>query len=181
MRFYTKTHSYSCGIDLHAKTMYLCILDRDGQIVLHKNMRSRPEDFLAAIEPYREDLVVAVECIFTWYCLADLCRKEQIEFVLGHALYMKTIHGGKAKNDKIDAFKIATLLRGGNLPKAYVYPPDMRATRSPGLPPIEIGSRHWQDPRSDDPLRDQRHPSLRTSPRLSFLFEAREVRTQLGG
>jgi transposase len=129
MRFYTQTHAHYCGIDLHAKTMYLCILDRDGKVVLHENARSRPEAFLAAIAPYREDLVVAVECIFTWYWLADLCRREEIEFVLGHALYMKAIHGGKAKNDKVDAFKIASLLRGGNLPQAYVYPPEMRATR----------------------------------------------------
>ena len=129
MRFYTKSHTHYCGIDLHAKTMYLCILDRDGQILLHKNMRSRPQEFLSAIDPHRDDLVVAVECIFTWYWLADLCRREKIEFVLGHALYMKAIHGGKAKNDKIDAFKIARLLRGGTLPKAYVYPPEMRATR----------------------------------------------------
>jgi transposase len=49
--------------------------------------------------------------------------------VLGHALYMKAIHGGKAKNDKIDAHKIAVLLRGGMLPQAYVYPAEMRATR----------------------------------------------------
>ncbi len=34
MRFYTKTHTHYCGIDLHAKTMYLCILDREGQILL---------------------------------------------------------------------------------------------------------------------------------------------------
>jgi len=129
MRFYTKTHTHCCGIDLHAKTMYLCILDRDGQIVLHKNMKSRPEAFLAAVEPFREDLVVAVECIFTWYWLADLCREQSIEFVLGHALYMKAIHGGKAKNDKVDSLKIATLLRGGNLPHAYVYPRELRATR----------------------------------------------------
>src|SRR5215813_6739825 len=52
-----------------------------------------------------------------------------IGFVLGHALYMKAIHGGKAKNDKIDAHKIAVLLRGGMLPQAYVYPAEMRATR----------------------------------------------------
>jgi len=129
MQFYTKTHNHYCGIDLHAKTMYLCILDREGQILLHQNMKSRPEDFLAAAQPYRDDLVVAVECMFTWYWLADLCAREGIAFVLGHALYMKAIHGGKAKNDKIDALKIATLLRGGNLPKAYVYPPEMRATR----------------------------------------------------
>jgi transposase len=129
MRFYTNTHAHYCGIDLHAKTMYLCILDREGQVLLHKNMRSRPESFLDAVAPYRDDLVVAVECMFTWYWIADLCRREGIEFVLGHALYMKAIHGAKAKNDKIDAFKIAKLLRGGNLPKAYVYPPEMRATR----------------------------------------------------
>jgi transposase len=129
MRFYTENHNYYCGIDQHAETMYLCILNRNGQILLHKNMRSCPEDFLAATAPYRDDLVVSAECMFTWYWLADLCQKEGIAFVLGHALYMKAIHGGKAKNDKIDAFKIATLLRGGTLPKAYVYPPAMRATR----------------------------------------------------
>jgi transposase len=67
--------------------------------------------------------------MFTWYWLADLCAHEQIPFVLGHALYMKAIHGGKAKNDQIDAHKIATLLRGGMIPEAYVYPPEMRATR----------------------------------------------------
>ena len=77
----------------------------------------------------REGLVAAVECMFTWYWLADLCAAEGIRFVLGHALYMKAIHGGKAKNDRIDAHKIAVLLRGGMLPEAYVYPAAMRATR----------------------------------------------------
>jgi transposase len=67
--------------------------------------------------------------MFAWYGLADLGLAEQIPFVLGHALYMKAIHGGKAKTDKIDARKIAILLRGGMLPQAYVYPKGMRETR----------------------------------------------------
>ena len=67
--------------------------------------------------------------MFTWYWLADVCAAEGIAFVLGHALAMKAIHGGKAKNDKIDSHKIAVLLRGGLLPQAYVYPAVMRATR----------------------------------------------------
>ena len=46
--------------------MYLCILDRDGEIVLHRNMKAAPEPFLKAIAPYREDLVVCVEWLFTW-------------------------------------------------------------------------------------------------------------------
>src|SRR5918992_3140522 len=129
MRFYTKQHKFYCGIDLHARSMYVCILNQDGEIMLHRNMRASPEMLLKAIAPYREEIVVSVECIFTWYWLADLCAQEGIPFVLGHALYMKAIRGGKAKNDKIDAHKIAVLLRGGMLPQAYVYPAAMRATR----------------------------------------------------
>lgn len=72
---------------------------------------------------------MAVECLFCWYWVADLCAEEGIEFVLGHALEMKAIHGGKTKNDRIDSYKISSLLRGGNLPYAYVYPREKRATR----------------------------------------------------
>jgi transposase len=129
MRFYTENHKHYCGIDLHAKTMYVCILDPEGSILLHRNMPCDPGTFLLAIAPYREDLVVAVECMFSWYWLADLCAREGIAFVLGHALYMKAIHGGKAKNDRIDSKKIAALLKGGLVPRSYVYPAEMRATR----------------------------------------------------
>jgi len=65
MRFYTKPHQFYCGIDLYARTMYVCILDQQGEIVVHRNMKTSPETFLKAIAPYREDMVVAVECIFT--------------------------------------------------------------------------------------------------------------------
>jgi transposase len=129
MRFYTEAHTHYCGIDLHAKTMYICVLGAQGDVLLHQNVRCTPEAFLDAVAPYRENLVVAVECIFTWYWLADLCHQEGIRFVLGHALYMKAIHGAKAKNDKVDSLKIARLLKGGNLPQAYAYPVEMRATR----------------------------------------------------
>ena len=129
MRFYTQQHQFYCGIDLHARTMYLCLLNRDGEILVHRNMKTRPDTFLTAIAPYREDLVVCVECIFTWYWLADLCAAQGIPFVLGHALSMKAIHGGKAKNDKIDSQKIAALLRGGMLPQASGSPAERRAPR----------------------------------------------------
>ena len=129
MRFYNRQHQHYCGIDLHVKTMYLCILDPAGQVVVHRNVASTPAAFLETVAPYRADLAVAAECMFTWYRLADLCAAEGITFVLGHALAMKAIHGGKAKNDKIDSHKIAVLLRGGMLPQAYVYPAAMRSTR----------------------------------------------------
>ena len=130
MRFYKQQHQFYCGVDLHAKTMHICLVNQSGEVLVHRNLPTRPDRFLNAIAQYRQhDLVVGVECMFTWYWLADLCAEHNIPFVLGHALYMKAIHGGKAKNDKIDSEKIAMLLRGGMLPQAYVYPKAMRATR----------------------------------------------------
>ena len=110
--------------------MYVCILNQAGEILVHRDMKASPETFLKVIAPYREEIVVAVECILTWYWLADLCAHEGLPFVLGHALYMKAIHGGKAQNDRIDARKVAVLLRGGMIPQADVYPAAMRATRA---------------------------------------------------
>ena len=140
MRFYNRQHQYYCGIDLHVKTMYVCILDATGQVLVHRNVPSTPAAFLEAVAPYRDDLVVAAECMFTWYWLADVCAAEGIAFVLGHALAMKAIHGGKAKNDKIDSHKIAVLLRGGMLPQAYVYPAGDAGDARPAAPAACIWS-----------------------------------------
>jgi len=129
MRYYNQPHSFYCGIDLHASSMYLCILDHAGQIVLHKDLPTQPDAFLEAIAPFRKDLVVCCECLFCWYWLADLCHAEDIDFVLGHVLYMRAIHGAKTKDDKIDSEKIARLLRSGMIPPAYVYPKGLRETR----------------------------------------------------
>lgn len=129
MRFYTKQHKKYCGIDLHTNKMYVCIINQAGETIFHRNMKAEPETFLRAIKPFRDDIVVSAECMFAWYWLADLCESENIPFILGHALYMRAIHGGKSKNDRIDSHKIAALLKGGLMPMAYVYPRKMRATR----------------------------------------------------
>jgi transposase len=129
MRTYKTTHAYYCGVDLHARRLFVHVLDHDGRTRLERDIAASPATFLDAIQPYREGLVVGCECMFAWYWLADLCERERIPFVLGHALAMKAIHGGKAKNDRLDAAKIAGLLKGGFFPMAHVYPRDKRETR----------------------------------------------------
>ena len=129
MRFYTHQHQYYCGIDLHTQNMYICIVNQAGKILVHRNMGCSPQNLQEIIQPYMPDIALAVECMFTWYWVADFCTRGHIPFVLGHALYMKAIHGSKTKNDKIDSRKIAALLRAGMIPMAYVYPREMRSTR----------------------------------------------------
>jgi hypothetical protein len=86
MRFYYPSTQFYCGVDLHAKTMYLCIIGRQGTIHLHKNLRTDPDAFLRAVAPYRASLVVAVECLHCWYWLSDLCVQQGISVCLGPCL-----------------------------------------------------------------------------------------------
>jgi hypothetical protein len=46
MRFYNEQHAFYCGVDLHTKRMYLCILDHEGNKLLHRNVRANPLRFL---------------------------------------------------------------------------------------------------------------------------------------
>lgn len=129
MRFYKPHTEFYCGVDLHTRKMYPCVINRTGDILFHRDMRNDGEFFLRRIASFRESLVVVAESTSNWYWLADLCAAHAIEFVLGHALYMKAIHGGKTKNDQIDSEKIARLTAAGVLPEAYVYPRHHRGLR----------------------------------------------------
>jgi transposase len=131
MKYYISTTEFNCGIDLHARQMYVCVMDRKGRKVLHTNIAGNDFDyFLKRIEPYRHDLTVCCECTFNWYWLADACFDAGIEFVLAHALYLKHIHGGKNKNDRIDSEKLAHLLRANLIPPSYIYPAERRPVRA---------------------------------------------------
>jgi hypothetical protein len=51
VRCYTKPHQLYGGIDLHARTMYLCVLNQEGEVLLHRHMKAAPEPFLKAVAP----------------------------------------------------------------------------------------------------------------------------------
>ncbi len=130
MKYYKTTTEFNCGIDLHTKQMYICVMDREGSILVHKNIKGNDfAFFLKLIAPYRHSLTVVCECCYNWYWLADACMDADIEFVLAHALYLKHIHGGKNKNDKLDSEKLAHLLRTNLIPQSYVYPKERRPMR----------------------------------------------------
>jgi hypothetical protein len=117
-RFYTTEHPFYCGIDLHARTLYVCIRSQSGEVLGHRQMQPVPDTFLRVMAPYRPGIVVAVEGLCTWSWLADLGADQGLPCGLGQALDRKAMHGGKAKNDTSDAQQIAALLRGGMLPHA---------------------------------------------------------------
>ena len=47
MRFYTQAHQFYCGIDIHARTLTLCILDARGAVVFHDTLAANRIEHLA--------------------------------------------------------------------------------------------------------------------------------------
>jgi len=130
MKYYQTTTEFNCGIDLHTRQMYICVMNRAGDVLVHRNIRDNDfEFFLKLVEPYRHDLTVTCESCFVCFWLADACEDAGIEFVLAHAYYVKSIAANKHKNDKEDARELAECLRTNRIPPAYVCPRDLRPIR----------------------------------------------------
>jgi hypothetical protein len=55
------------GVDLHARSLFLCVLDRDRQERCARNLPAAPAPFLKAVQPFRDGLVVGCECMHGWY------------------------------------------------------------------------------------------------------------------
>jgi transposase len=129
MKYWVLATQYVCGVDLHWDNMYICLVDALGRKLVHRKLRNNADTFRKVVSRYAHSLTVAVESTGTWYWLCDVCAEMGVTFALGHAQYMKWIHGAKAKNDRIDSEKIARITIGGNLPMAYAHPKELRATR----------------------------------------------------
>ena len=70
MKYYTSTTEFNCGIDLHARQMYVCLMDRQGKKLVHTHVKDNDfAYFLKLVEPYQHSLTVSCECMFGWYAL----------------------------------------------------------------------------------------------------------------
>jgi transposase len=127
--FIDVTTKYVCGIDLHARTMSLCVMDKNGKMHLRKSIPCDIHILMDCLKPYRQSITVGVESTFNWYWLIDGLSAFKVPCHLGHALYIKQMSGKKHKNDPVDARGIADLLRTNRFPPAYAYPAEMRSTR----------------------------------------------------
>ena len=123
------TTKYVCGIDLHAQTMAICIMDKNGKILVKKSIKCEIKLLMELLKPYIRSITVGVESTFNWYWLLDELKRNNVPCHLGHALYIKRRQGDKHKRDSVDARGIADLLRTNRFPLAYDYPEEMRETR----------------------------------------------------
>jgi hypothetical protein len=65
MRFYKQQHQFYCGVDLHAKTMHVCVVNQAGEVLVHRNLPTRHDQFLNAITPRCGDRLTGRSSGFT--------------------------------------------------------------------------------------------------------------------
>lgn len=118
------------GIDLHASTNHVGLIDESRRRIMRKKLTNNPELILSVLQPYKADLVgVVVESTYNWYWLVDLLTDEEYKVHLANPSAIQKYTGLKHADDTHDAFWLAELLMLGILPEGYIYPKEIRPLR----------------------------------------------------
>ena len=116
------------GIDLDKHSSQIAILTEDGEVVQQRlaNDVTRLEEFFGDLPPHTP---VAIEASGTWWWLVDLLERLGHDPILSHPKQTKAIAAARLKNDRVDAERLALLLRGDLLPTVWIPPAALREAR----------------------------------------------------
>jgi len=120
---------YYIGLDVHKKTISFCVKDTAGCVHQEGKIGSTRRELDAWIKTLPQPRVIAMEAtIFTgWIYDHLLPHAEKVK--VAHPLMLRAIAASKKKNDRIDARKIADLLRCDLLPECHMASTEIRQRR----------------------------------------------------
>lgn len=120
---------YYVGLDVHKRTISYCVKEKDGRVVKEEEVPARR----AALRTWAEGLdrpwIGALEATLFTDWIYDLLSPYSEELKVAHPAMLKALSAGKHKNDRIDARKIADLLRCDLLVQSYMPPAEIRELR----------------------------------------------------
>jgi transposase len=116
------------GVDLDKHSSQIAVLAGDGEIAQQRvpNDAARLAKFFAELPPQTP---VAIEASGTWWWLVDLLEQLGHRPVLSNPKQTKAIAAARLKNDRVDAERLALLLRGDLLPTVWIPPATLREAR----------------------------------------------------
>jgi len=106
------------GMDVHKETISIAVMNGEGKVVMESIIETKASTILQCIQGVHGDLHVTLE-EGTWAAwLYDLLKPHVTELVVCDPRRNALMKEGN-KSDKIDACKLADLLRGGYLRSVY--------------------------------------------------------------
>jgi len=120
----SKPNTY-IGVDLHKKTCYVTIMNRDGKIKKQTEISTEADKVSKLFKRY-PGVPVAVESTMNWIPFYENLESLGCKVSLSNPLQTKAIAHARIKNDKVDSRILADLLRTNLLPTAYIQPRKIR-------------------------------------------------------
>jgi transposase len=116
------------GVDLDKHSSQIAVLTEDGEIRQQRlpNDPTQLEKFFAELPPHTP---IAIEASGTWWWLVDLLEHLGHDPILSHPKQTKAIAAARLKNDRVDAERLALLLRGELLPTVWIPSAALREAR----------------------------------------------------
>ena len=117
------------GLDVHKKSVSYCIKTADGTVVAEGKVRATRQCLCQWAQQHAEPWRGAMEATLFSGWIYDTLKPYAVELQMGHPAQMKAIGASKKKSDRLDARKIADLVRCNLLPACYVAPTEIRDLR----------------------------------------------------
>ena len=110
------------GMDVHKNYLQVAVLDEKGKILNNSrvdNNMMKVNEFFDSLHPSNNTKVV-MESSGMWYNIYECLSKRHLDVRLSNPVKTRAIASAKIKTDKLDAVKLADLLRGGYIAECYI-------------------------------------------------------------
>jgi len=117
------------GLDVHKKMIAYCVKSQDGKIVRQGLIPSNRKALHQWAASFERPWIGAMEATLFTGWIYDFLGEFADELKVAHPVMLKAISAAKKKNDRVDAEKIADMLRCDLLPESYMAPQKLRELR----------------------------------------------------
>jgi len=114
------------GLDVGSSSCHLVALNKDGEVLADRKFGTGEMNLLAAIEPLNGQVHVHLEASELAGWIRRVLRPHVAGVVVGHAKSSAWIAKDPLKRDQLDAYKLATLLRMGQVHEVFYADEDER-------------------------------------------------------
>jgi len=117
------------GLDVHKKVIAYCVKTAEGTVVEEGSLAATRSELSAWAGRQGTHWIGAMEATLFTGWIYDFLKPHAQELKVAHPAMLKAISASKKKNDRVDARKIADLLRCDLLPECHMATAEIRTLR----------------------------------------------------
>jgi len=122
-----KNKKYFIGLDVHKKSTTYVIRDQIGNIVTDGEVATLYSELSERLEPYLKSSIIGLESCTSYYTLYQNFLKQGYNIKVANTIQLRQLI---TKNDKLDAKRLAEMLRLGTFPCSYIPDENIQHLRS---------------------------------------------------